>query len=213
MNCARDVMPFFIGCRKRSAKEVTESFGLLENARDAFGDLRDWVIISVGDGKRPRTGSAFRFATKAHWVHSIDPETDVTWFEKTLPEKFDVRPRSFSVHKNFAHELRGAINCEGKKTLVIQCHSHAATREALDVAFNYASLSLIEMPCCKKLDTRLFDKALVKEAGLETYSDGQILSGKNQIYIWRDASKITSVLKQPKTKKVAGREAFSVCPV
>lgn len=184
LNCARDIIPFFTsGSKKTAAKEVTESFGMYVNAQEQFNtDFKDWVIVSVGDGKRPRTGSVFRFVTKCHKVYSVDPEADLNWFEKTLPELFQVVPRDFTVYPKKAADVK--IDCEGKKTLLVLCHSHCPMKEAVNCLTNYSNLSMISMPCCQSIDASYLDKEFLSGRKFSLFRDKEVWSPKNLIYCW-----------------------------
>lgn len=186
LNCAQELIPFFVGCKKRAAKEVTESFGMLACAQEEFGDLKDWVIICVGDGKRPRTGATFRYVTKAHWVYSIDPATDTDWFDNELASKYRVNPRRMSPLPYKAEEMAKMVDCEGKHCLIASVHSHSDLRHDLNIPYNYASLNAISLPCCKNIPPKLLLKEFATRTNLKTYSDEHIMSPKNQLYIWKN---------------------------
>lgn len=176
LNCARDILPFFVGCKAGAAKEITESFGVYNYAADNIKDLNDNFIIVCGDGKRPRTGSVFRFLTKAPKVLVVDPELDLDWFNNKLPNLFDVHVRGMELIKDKIENIK--IDCQGRKTLLAMPHSHACMNNSVRALTNYKSLSIVNLPCCKAIPPNFHNKQHKKQ------QEKNIWSAKNTLYFW-----------------------------
>lgn len=180
--CAHDLLPFFIGCKRRAGKEVTESFGMFHACDDI--DLNDCIVISHGDGKLPRTGAVFAFMSRAE-VHSVDPELDLNWFEVELPKHFGgLRPRRMTLHKDYGHKVK--IDCQGKHCILIGTHSHCHLKDAVTIPFNYSKLTVIQCPCCVNIPDKFLTRYFTERTGFNYYKDSNIWSPKNEIYIWKD---------------------------
>ena len=50
---------------KGAAKEITESWGMLEAAKLVTDKIGEHIVIIAGDGCSPRTGAIFAYFTKA----------------------------------------------------------------------------------------------------------------------------------------------------
>ncbi len=200
LKAAHDILPFFTGCKKTAAKEITESFGAYHNAIEHLGPINEeWVVVSVGDGKRPRTGAVFRFLTKASKVISIDQEADLKWFESDLKEIYKVEPRDFMVAQHKIEDIfpsRFFVTYEetleqiikDKHLLILGVHSHANISDSIKVlAPGAKSVNVLWMPCCKQVERNFLDKEkIAKCEKFVTYNDKEIWSAKNQIYLWKN---------------------------
>lgn len=195
LKASQDLLPFFTGCKKNAAKEITESFGAYHNVLEKIGPIdENWVVVSVGDGKRPRTGSVFRFLTRAASVISIDPELDTNWFCKDLWEIYKVCPRDFFVIQNKVEEILDNSLVEfqskikDKNLLILGVHSHARISDSIKtLAKGAKSVSILWMPCCSQVESQYLNKGFVEKCEFfTTYRDPEIWSAKNQVYIWKN---------------------------
>lgn len=181
LNAASDLLPFFIGCKRRAGKEVTESIGMFRAAQDLNINFENTIVIVPGDGKRPRTGAIFSFLTRAV-VHSIDPIMDLEWFNKILPERFNLKPKRLNVYQNYGKDIK--IDCAGKDALLCLCHSHCHMKEALDIPRNFGKLTIINCPCCVDVPPQYLTKEYTRKHNFRFYKDSNIWSPKNKVYSW-----------------------------
>jgi hypothetical protein len=189
LKAAMDLCPFFIGCKKNAAKEITESFSAYTNCLEHIGEMNDdWVVASVGDGKRPRTASVFRFLTRANQVLSIDPALDLNWIEKDLPEIYNVRPRGMTYFKNKVENIEAPECIKGRNLLIVGVHSHGGVLDSIKkLGPGAKSISVFWMPCCRAIDPKMFDKDIILGCDkFVTFNDPEIWSAKNQIYLWKN---------------------------
>jgi hypothetical protein len=191
LKCAQDLLPFFTGCKKNAAKEVTESFSAYHNCLEHFGVLDDsWVVYSVGDGKRPRTGATFRLLTKAAHVHSIDPATDLEWISGPLKDIYHVELRNYSAWNCKVEDIVYAPEnfSKGKNVLILGVHSHAQISESIKkLAFRAKSVNIFWMPCCNQIERKYLDKDYIAKCDkFVTYNDEEVWSAKNQVYLWKN---------------------------
>lgn len=189
LDAARDLIPFFTGCRRIAAKEITESWGCYEAAKriyhfddDTKNKLPDLEVIVVGDGVRPRTASLFAFLTRAN-CHSIDPMLNLNWFDKYNREC--IPTKRLQIFREKGQDV--TIDCKNKDCLMIFPHSHCSLNVIKKIPTNYKSLNIISMPCCVKL------KDEEKNVASEIYKDEEVWSPKNIVYIWKGEELIKAV--------------------
>jgi len=171
-----DVLPLFTRY-KGSAKEITESWGMLEAASVNFPNLKDYFIIVVGDGCSPRTGSLFAYFTKAE-VLSIDPNFNENHWEEFIRKQKAIgqEVQRLTVVKNKVENM--AIDCMGRKTIIVWPHSHADMRNV--ILFNCLERNDIAMPCCIPIP-----KMFLSQPHLH-YVDYNIESEKRNVHIWKN---------------------------
>lgn len=205
LKCSRDLLPFFQGCKSRAAKEITESFACYSAAVGRWGDLNDWAIVVVGDGKRPRTGSVFRLMTKAFHVWSIDPIADMQFWKQDLPELYGLKIRDMTFAQARAGELH--IPCLGKRTLIVLPHSHCSMDEAIRCLEMPGQVSVISLPCCKPTPLPFLTERFTDRTGFRSFVDLDVMSPHRTIQMWDDWFAVdpkrvqpTDVLTQPMTK-------------
>lgn len=170
---------------KGSAKEVTESWGMLEAAKKINPCFSNTIVIIVGDGCSPRTGAIFAYNTKAT-VISVDPNMNIDHWtdhcEKQAGMGFPVRRLMVSRAK-----IEDFIfDCQGRDCIVVFPHSHADMRRVY--VENYGQLAYIAMPCCVPIPGRF--QQLVHL----TYDDKNILSPKRTVHIWHADEEFQKVL-------------------
>lgn len=93
-----DVVGVFSRC-SNAAKEITESWGLLEAARRWVPGLDSHYVIVVGDGSLPRTATLFAFYTRCPGVWSVDPALNETKWEEWVAPR-NVRRRRLTIIKS-----------------------------------------------------------------------------------------------------------------
>lgn len=160
---------------KNVAKEITESYSLLEAARRFVPNVNECVVIIVGDGCSPRTGVMFSYFTKAE-VISVDPGFNLTHWEDHVDKqtKMGFPPQRIKLIKDKIENVE--INCEGKRCVVVWPHSHA---DMLDTNIkNYQERVDIALPCCVPIPSKLMEIPHI------VYEDNAILSPKKIIHIW-----------------------------
>lgn len=171
---AENLMPLFTKCGK-PAKEITESFGMVEAAKKFCPELWKWKCIVVGDGKTPRTGAMMSFYTGAD-VISVDPEA----YEE-LPSFYAVNralgavPKRLEIAKSRIEDI-DLIHCDGKPVVVLWPHSHADMDKCQVV--NCERRVDIALPCCVPIKKAWLEKPHIH------YVDYSILSPKREIFIW-----------------------------
>lgn len=171
---AENLMPLFSKCAK-PAKEITESWGMLEAAKQYCTELWKWKCIVVGDGRTPRTAAFMSFYTGVDAL-SVDPDAsgDLSSFY-AVNRALGIVPKRLSIVKSRIEDY-GAINCDGKPVVVIWPHSHAPM-DGCQVE-NYAKRVDIALPCCVQIPRNLLEKPHVH------YVDYKITSPKREIFIW-----------------------------
>lgn len=179
LNCSRDLIPFFTGCQRNSAKEVTESFSCFYAAKKLIGEevmesdsINDYHIVVVGDGALPRTGATFSFLTKAT-VTSVDPIFNRNKLQ-SIEDWLTFPVNGLEVIKDKIENIK--VNCRGKDTLLVMPHSHAKLDLSIAALTNYGKLGVVTMPCCVKIPEK-FKKLAQK------YTDENVWSPKNKIYL------------------------------
>lgn len=157
-----------------SAKEITESWAMLEAARNVT-NVCNSIVVVVGDGRSPRTAALFAYFTKAETI-SIDPDLNLNHWkdhcEKQRNMGFPVE--RISVIKDKIENVE--IDCKGKQCVVVWPHSHApmnATR-----LLNYKNRIDIAMPCCVDIPINW------KNTPHKMYVDDNVESPHKKIYIW-----------------------------
>lgn len=153
------------------AKEITESWGMLEAAKKYCKELYNWKVIVVGDGKTPRTGAFLAFYTGAD-VLSIDPDVDMARFEK-FKNRFRVKRVECVAAKI---EDITEIDCGEKPCLVIWPHSHGNMNNCNII--NYSVRVDIALPCCVQIPKNWLERPHIH------YFDFKITSEKRQVYVW-----------------------------
>lgn len=160
-----------------NAKEITESMGAFSavrnyvfteedsKERDQHLKRKDIKLLSVGDGRTPRTAALFALRTK--WdCYSIDPQLNT---EKTWPYK------RLHLYKNRIDDLK--FKFPDHTVIIVMVHSHAK----IDITLNSITgkeRHLVTIPCC-------MPHILVNTPYIG-YTDFHIASDKNEVKIWRN---------------------------
>ena len=182
MNCAASILPLF-SRYNNSAKEVTESFAMVEAAKKYFPDLSKYAVIVVGDGRSPRTGAMFAYMTQA-LVLSIDPNFDLDFWGLFRKNQRDI---GFPVKRLILY-CDSLINIHfsykdflsKRKLLFVFPHSHADMREMFVAEKLYDYIGIISMPCCVPIPVKY------KRIPHIVYEDKHVLSAKREIHVWQD---------------------------
>lgn len=158
-----------------SAKEITESWAMLEAAKRFEPNLDVCMVVVVGDGCSPRTGALLAYFTKAHVV-SVDPNFNMEhWREHaTKQTAMGFPPQRIRLIKDKIENVE--IDCLGKPTLVLWPHSHADMNGARLV--NFASRMDISMPCCVPPPRGWLERPHL------TYQDFNVASPHRTMRIW-----------------------------
>lgn len=161
---------------KGAAKEVTESWAMLEAANRYVLHLDSHQIIVVGDGCSPRTGAIFAYFTKAE-VTSIDPAFNLAHWDEHVTKQTGAgfSPQRLTVVKDYVDKT--SIDCGGRPALVIWPHSHAHMSECRPI--NCGPRTDIAMPCCVKIPDSWMRKPHI------TYDDQHVISPKRTIHVWQ----------------------------
>lgn len=163
-----------------AAKEITESYGILEAAKKWFPQLSSSVVVVVGDGGSPRTGSLFAYFTKAE-VRSIDPNMNLAFWHAhyTRQAIAGTRPERLRVDACRIEDI--VIDCDGKFCLAVWPHSHAPLG-GLRLS-NSTGRGDIVLPCCYPISKEWMRRPHI------TYDDYSIESPKRTIHVWQDSPK------------------------
>lgn len=166
---------------KNAAKEITESWALLEAAKKYVPDLNERLVIVVGDGCSPRTGVLFAYYTKAE-VYSIDPEMRMAHWKDHYSKQtaMGFEPKRINVIQLHAEDF--STSSLDKKVLVIWPHSHA-NMDALKTDKSTNRID-IAMPCCNPIPANWMAKPHI------CYDDFNVISPKRRIHIWRQELKV-----------------------
>lgn len=172
---AENLMPLFTKCGN-PAKEITESWGMLEAVKKYCAELWRWKCIIVGDGRTPRTGAMIAFYTGADTV-SVDPELNLeAWAQYRYIQSLQgIQIKRLLLMADKIEDI-SSINCDGKPVVVLWPHSHAPMNKCNTV--NYAKRIDIALPCCVKIPKEMYKQPHIY------YQDLQILSPKRDIHIW-----------------------------
>lgn len=152
-----------------NAKEITESSAavnaVVTNLK--FYDRKDpeVTLVSVGDGRTPRTASLFAFRTKWNCV-SIDPNLKV---EKILFWESNIQ-RLKCIPKQVEE-----VDLNFEKVVIVAVHSHANLQSTLSHIRGKVR-SLVAIPCCISYNHATKPKE---------YQDSGIWSPKNTVKVWR----------------------------
>lgn len=160
---------------RNAAKEITESWAMLEAAKKFVPDIDECVVVVVGDGCSPRTGALFAYYTKAN-VISIDPAMNLAhWNEHVENQtKIGFPPSRLRVVAGKAEDER--IDVGGRKVVVVWPHSHA-DMDGIKL-HNYSERVDIVMPCCVKIPSSWMSKIHI------SYEDQWVESPHKTIYVW-----------------------------
>lgn len=172
---AENVIGLF--CRYRgAAKEITESWAMLEAANDHVVGIDEHHIIVVGDGCSPRTAALFAYFTKAT-VTSVDPAFNMAhWIDHVGKQtRSGLPPQRMEIVRDKIADVRP--NCGGKPVLVVWPHSHACMNECHPV--DCGPRTDIAMPCCVKIPKEWMLKPHI------TYDDEHVESPHRTVHIWR----------------------------
>lgn len=165
LTCAPDLMKTGL---YKNAKEWTESAAAF-NAVERYlpwGMDKEHILISFGDGGRPRTAALFAFRTK--WdCYSVDPALrDEDWSHV----------QRLTIFKGKAEDFR--LDCRGLNVIALYVHSHVPVYKSLPGLTNHGTLSVVAMPCCFALDTNL-------PPADHEYYDAGIESEKRRVQVWK----------------------------
>ena len=152
------------------AKEITESYGALNAVFTRLKQYNrkdeDITLISVGDGRSPRTAALFAFRTAWKCI-SIDPQLNtekIPYWEQSIQRLTCIPKRIEEVD----------ISCE--RCIIVAVHSHADLRMTLR-NITAPVRSMVAIPCCISYDYNM--------PPIEYYDSG-IWSPKNLVKVWRD---------------------------
>ena len=181
LKCASDVIGFFIGCKERAAKEVTESMSMWWAIKERLDiDPADATVtcIVVGDGAMPRAGGLISHMSQ--WlVYSVDPNfnlKNIGWLYGCRA-RANAHVRRLKIRRRKIESVQ--IDCKGGRCVVVMPHSHAPMKEAVQSPFNYSRLDIVALPCCEPIPDRF-------KATAEVFYDVAIWSPKNVMHIWKD---------------------------
>ena len=152
------------------AKEITESYGALNAVQTKLKQYDpmdpEVTLVSVGDGKTPRTASLFAFRTKWQCI-SIDPILDtgkIPYWEENI-QRLKCIPKRIE-----------QLDINEDKVVIVAVHSHANLQSILQHVWGKVR-SLVAIPCCVPY---IHESIRPME-----YSDSGIWSPKNIVKVWR----------------------------
>ena len=152
-----------------NAKEITESYSAFNAVKTKLKqyELGDpgVTVVSVGDGRTPRTAALFAFRTKWQCV-SVDPllsKEKIPYWESNI--------QRLKCYPNKVEDLDLMYN----KLIIVMVHSHANLRNTLD-HIRSPVRSVVGIPCCV---------AYKHEIRPKEFRDAGILSTKNLVKVWR----------------------------
>ena len=196
--CAADLLPFYgnyMTARERN-KEITESMSCFHGALDYLAiDRKDknTIVLVIGDGKYPRTGSVFAFFTS--WVViSIDPMLDLIFhdayskFKETIGrpiQRLHLRPTIF--------EEMSLPSFGGVNIVVVLPHSHVSFEEMVKKMASCGNEELeykvVALPCCVKIPEKLHTKKALDKINFIRYTDSNVLSERREMFVFPKMSK------------------------
>ena len=155
-----------------NVKEITESFAtyrafLYHFDRSLPLHDKDTILISVGDGRTPRTAATFAYRSRFE-CHSVDP------LLKDIPKWKSIDRLHF--HPIRIEEFN--LDLKGKKVVLVAVHSHANLNFAWNtIVSNGGDIkAVIALPCCVPQDLDMTPKFV--------YSDWGIWSPEREFKIW-----------------------------
>lgn len=161
---------------KGAAKEITESWGMLEAVKKVNIDIDNCRVFVIGDGCSPRTGVIFAYYTKADVV-SIDPQFNlIHWGDHCYRQTMmGFPPERIEVVKDRVENL--VLDGKDKEVVVIWPHSHAGMEKVKIVGCK--NITHIAMPCCVPIPSEFMKIPHI------VYDDYNIESPKRTIHIWK----------------------------
>lgn len=185
---SRDMMDLGVFPRGTLAKEISEAAALREAAIRHLGcDPTDPNVVAIcpGDGHTPRLAALIAFTTKWHAV-SVDPGL-TKWIAKYPEGAHTPGPNGGPVERltiipNKCEDVARTIAIgNGRKPIVLACHSHALLSDALNMIITLRardSIGVAAMKCCVKqeIEGRPHD--------LEYIDDG-VFSPARIVKIWK----------------------------
>lgn len=162
---------------KGAAKEITESWAMLEAFKTHIPKAKKQSAIVIGDGCSPRTGTLIAYYTKAD-VISIDPNFNLGHWEehKKKQETIGFPIQRLEIYREKIEEL---LFDKHEQTTIILPHSHASM-EACIKTIQAPELHVINMPCCVPIPKEYLEIPHIM------YKDFNCSSPKNEIHIWRN---------------------------
>ena len=155
------------------AKEISESFGAINATRKYLKqyDPKDpsVTLVSVGDGRSPRTAALFAFKTKWNCI-SIDPGMDKT--------KIPMWESAIKRLTCIPYPIEDVDPMYFEKVVIVAVHSHADMGNTLK-AIQGKERSLVAVPCCFQ-----WGKGFIKP--YREYNDSGIWSPKNRVKVWKN---------------------------
>lgn len=161
-----------------AAKEITESWAMLEAAIKYVPGLDRHVAIVVGDGVSPRTGALLAYYTKADVV-SVDPQFNMShWHEHEAKQTAQgCPPQRLRLVADRIENVE--LDCGGKPCVVLWPHSHANMDNTKIVGFS--ERTDIAMPCCVPIPRSWMEMAHI------VFDDYNVSSPKRTLHVWRKA--------------------------
>jgi len=153
-----------------NAKEVTESFAIYNAVRQYCPwKMNDPFItlVSIGDGKSPRTASVFAFRSAWQTV-SVDPRFGFNGPHPRVKRLTLVKSKIEDWYFQSPHQV-----------VIVACHSHAPWQIALE-RVRGSEVMAVAMPCC-------YSHQLKIKPDYE-YEDQACWSAKRRISIWMPSS-------------------------
>jgi hypothetical protein len=168
LRCAADMIALGLF---PNAKEITESFGAFDAARDRLPEFSlhdpDVTCVCVGDGATPRTGATF--ALRSAWnVISVDPVLrggTVRWSAI----------RRLTVEAQRIQDVR----IRARRIVLVAVHSHVRLAECLP-SLDAEHIAIVAIPCCVPLE--------LPAPPNREYEDTAMLTPCRTVKIWNDVS-------------------------
>lgn len=160
-----------------NSKEITESFATYRAFLYHFVESlplhdSDTVLISVGDGRTPRTAATFAF--RSHFeCHSVDPHLKDIAKWKSIDRLY--------LHPICMEDFK--VDLKGKNVVVVAVHSHANLQSTVNTikSNNGRPVVVIALPCCVPQE---LERNQTKCSPDYVYSDWGIWSPEREFRIW-----------------------------
>lgn len=151
------------------AKEITESYAAFNAVSKKLKQYKfddpEVTLVSVGDGRTPRTAALFAFRTKWQCV-SVDPllkVENIKYWEDNIQQLMCIPQYVEDIDLNY------------DKVVIVAVHSHANLQKTLEHVRG-KTRSLVAIPCCKPYN---------HEIRPIEYRDAGIWSPKNLVKVWK----------------------------
>jgi hypothetical protein len=160
------------------AKELTESFSAFNAWRahlsdDFSADDPNITLVSVGDGRTPRTAALFAFRTRWNCI-AVDPEMGLAKDSKA--------PYAIDRLQHYCAKIE-EMRIKTKRCIIVMVHAHVPLTTTLRSieASEGGTAACIALPCCNYYSAIDAPNRAVPE-----YEDMSVISPHRTVRVWKE---------------------------